>query len=406
MIRVWLCFGAACVSTLCAQPALDLKSAVQTALERHPLLAAGGARIVSARGIEIQASLRPNPRAYLQTENWRFRGSPEFRPSNDVDTFAYVSQLFETGGKRQRRTDLAAAAVRRSELDRELIARQVAGRVKIAYWNAAGAQRVHELLLENVVTYDRIVHYHELRVREGAMAEADLLKVRLERDRVAIAANSAALEAERARIQLFREMGQAEFPEVRLADSLEPLVPLPDASEEIALANRVELQIAEAAVAQANANVRLQQALVRPDVEVLGGFKQTAGAGTVIGGVQIPLPFTNRNQGNVASAAADVKVAESEVAAERAVIAAEVRAALAEAKARRRQLTDLFPGILRQAAESSRISLAAYQEGGSDLLRLLDTERVRIETHVLYYRTLSEYRQSLAALETALGVAP
>jgi cobalt-zinc-cadmium efflux system outer membrane protein len=406
MLRVLCCACAALATAGWAQPPLALQSAVQTALEQHPLLAAGTARISSAEGLRNQAKLRPNPRAILQTENWRFRGSPEFSPGTDVDTFAYGSQLLETAGKRQRRTEVAQILVHRSELERELTAKQVAARVKAAYWNAAGTQRVYDLLLENVGTFDQIVRYHEARVREGAMAEADLLKVRVERERVAIAANSALLDVERARIQLFREMGQTTFPQVRLADSLEPLPPLPPATEDEALANRTEMKLAAASLEQAQANLRLQQSLARPDVEVLAGYKHTAGYNTVIGGVQLPIPFTNRNQGSIASASADVRVAQLEQAAMKATVLAELRAALAEASARRNQLAQMFPVILKQAEESSRISQAAYREGGTDLLRFLDTERIRIETQVLYFRTLAEYRQSLAALDAALGVAP
>jgi outer membrane protein TolC len=62
--------------------------------------------------------------------------------------------------------------------------------------------------------------------------------------------------------------------------------------------------------------------------------------------------------------------------------------------------------MLQRADESARIALAAYREGGADLLRLLDAQRVRIELETLYYRTLSEYRQSIVALETAMGVNP
>jgi outer membrane protein TolC len=61
---------------------------------------------------------------------------------------------------------------------------------------------------------------------------------------------------------------------------------------------------------------------------------------------------------------------------------------------------------MKQAAESARISRAAYREGGWDLLRLLDAERLRIETQSLYYQALAEYRQSIAELETAMGVEP
>jgi outer membrane protein TolC len=86
------------------------------------------------------------------------------------------------------------------------------------------------------------------------------------------------------------------------------------------------------------------------------------------------------------------------------LIRAEVRAAQVEVEMRRGQITGLLKRSLEQAAESSRIAQAAYREGGADLLRLLDAERVRIELEVLYARTLADYRASVVALETAMGV--
>lgn len=406
MFRVLLGACAMAFATAQAQQTLDLKTAVASALDHHPLLAAGAARIASSEGLRTQASLRPNPVATLQMENWRFRGAPEFVPSRDVDYFGWATQRIETASKRRLRTELAESATHRAELDRELLAKQIANRVKFAYWGAVGAQRVHDLLRENVETFDQIVRYHELRVQEGAMAEFDLLKVRLERERVAVSATAAELDAQRALIELFRAMGRTDFPVVRLADSLEPLAPAPSGGEAEALANRTELKLARQAVDQARAALRLQEAFGRQDLEVMGGFKRTMGWNTMMGSVQIPLPFFNRNQGNIESAVAEIRAAESDAGATRALVLAELRAALAEAQNRRRQLTDFFPGILSQANESSRISQAAYREGGSDLLRLLDTERVRIEVQVMYYRTLAEYRQSLATLDAALGVAP
>jgi outer membrane protein, heavy metal efflux system len=291
MLRAVLCACAMLFATAQAQQTLDLNTAVASALDHHPLLAAGTARIVSAEGLRTQAGLRPNPVAVLQMENWRFRGSPEFVPSRDVDYFAFASQRLETGAKRKLRTELAAAAMRGLELDRELTTKQIANRVKFAYWAAAGAQRVYELLRENVETFDQIVRYHELRVQEGAMAEFDLLKVRLERERVAISASASELDAQRARIELFRTMGETDFPAVRLNDSLEPLAPVPPVTEEDALANRTELKLAAQSVDQARAFLRLQQALARPDVDVMGGYKRTMGVNTMMGSVEVPITF-------------------------------------------------------------------------------------------------------------------
>lgn len=390
-----------------AQTNLSVREAVSRALASHPLLAAETSRMAASAGLQRQAGLRPNPRLIFQTENLRAHGSPGFSFSRDSDTFLYVSQVLETAGKRERRVDVAAADFRRAALERELLTRQIASRVRQAYWNAAGAQRLYELLLETGHTFEQVVEYHRLRVQEGAMAEADLLRVRVEGERIAINANTAALDAERARIQLFREMGQTRFEPVRFSDPLEATEPvLIDSNVTRALEDRVEIKIARQALEQARAHLRLQHASAKPDLDVLFGYKRTAGFDTVMGGLQVNLPFVNRNQGNIAAADAEIRAAESSLAAAEALVRAEVKAARADYELRRRQLIESLRSLRDHASESSRIARAAYREGGSDLLRLLDAERTRLEVEILYYQTLTEYRQSIVALETAMGVAP
>jgi cobalt-zinc-cadmium efflux system outer membrane protein len=344
---------------------------------------------------------------FFQVENLRGHGQPGFVYGRDADTYAYVSQVIETSGRRGLRTEAASANVRRAELERELLARQIAARVKHAYWSAAGAQRVHELLVESMNTFRQVVEYHELRVREGAMAEADLLRVRVESERFAIAANSAALDAERARIQLLREMGRTEFPEVQLTDKLDDTGPFAETVDAArALEERLEVRAARQAVEQAQTALRLERASARPNIDLLAGYKRSGGFNTVLGGVQVDLPFANRNQGNIGAAEAEVRVAEASLAAVEATVKAEVRAAQSEYELRRRQLLETLRTLREHASESSKIALAAYREGGLDLLRLIDSERVRLDVEALYGRTLAEYRQSIVNLETALGVAP
>jgi len=385
---------------------LTLRQALDQALGSHPALTASQERIQAAAGLKLQASLRPNPRFIFQQENWRVdRATPLFRPGRDLDSFLYLQQTFETGGKRQKRVDLTAAEQRRTELERDLISREIAARVKDAYWAAVGAQRVHELLVESVLNFERIVEYHAIRVREGVMAEADLLKVQLERDRVVATANAASLQAERGRIALYREMGiGGEYPTGLLSERLDSTVHplLPDVAQ--ALGNRAEVKLAQQVIDSARSNVRLQHANASPDFEALFGYKRTNGFDTMLGGLQIPIPVLNRNQGNIAAADSTVRAAEAELAAMKALVAAEVRAAAADVNLKQKQITELFPGILRKADESAQIAEAAYREGGTELLRLLDAVRVRIEANVEYAQTLADYRRSIAALETAMGV--
>lgn len=388
-----------------AEP-LSLQKAVDQALQGHPALAVSGGRIEVARGLSRQAGLRPNPRLHYQTENWQPNARPGFSPSRDVDNFLYLGQLFETGSKRERRSEYAAAAVARSELEREVLRRQIANRVKAAYWSAAAAQRISELLQENGRYFQQIIEFHETRVKEGAAPEADLIKVQLEGERLKIAANTAGLEARRSQVRLLQEMGRSEFPEISLSDAPDPMAKPPVVDISQALENRPEVRLAQQATELATAHLRLQEAGARPDIDVTFGYKRTSGFNTLMGSLEIPLPIANRNEGNIAAATAEIREAESQLAAATAIVKAEVAAAQTEVDVRRRQVVDVFPELLRKARESADIALAAYREGGVDLLRLLDAERSRNEVQVLYQQTLAEYEQSLVALDAALGVTP
>jgi outer membrane protein TolC len=400
MHRAAILIALACAAR--AQTPLSLDDAIEHARRLHPMLQVSPGRVAAAESDIVQSRLRPNPRLYIQSENWRVWNKP-FSPANEVDTFLYFSQAFETGGKRAERTAVAEAGLRRAVLDRELLERQITGAVKQAYWAAAAAERIRDAAAANVDNFRAVVEHHENRVREGAMPEADLIKVRLEHARLQLAANIAELDANRSRIELFRAMGRTDFPMAHLSESLEVVVEPPRADPDRALADRTEIKIAREVREAALASARLQRALAKPDVELLAGYKQTSGNPTIIGGLQWNMPLVNRNQGNIGAAEAAVRVADAEIAAQIANVRVEVAAAAADVEIRRRQAAATLPRLREQAGESARIALAAYREGGADLLRLLDAERVRIEIDTLYYRSLGEYRQSVAALETALG---
>ncbi len=396
-----------CALSAGAQEMLTLDAAVKSALESHPLLAEGRQRVESARGQLRQAPLTFNPKLILQAENYRNWGSRPIQLGRETDDFAYLQQTFETAGKRGKRAELASRGLRAAELELDVLRRNVARDVSLAYWAALGARKMHELLLESVRNFQKIVEYHEIRVREGAMAENDLLRVRLELGRIELAANNAALDAAKARIELFRAMGRTDFPEVRFAEPLQPGVdqPLPW-NEDEALARRPEALLARQRVEQARADLVLQQANARPNFDALFGYKRSMGENTLIAGLQWDLPVLNRNQGNIQSATAGIKAAEANLAATEAIIRAEVQAAAAEYQTRRRQIRDLVGRLVEGAGETAKVAQAAYRLGGADLLRLLDAERLRIEIELVNYRAWMEYRQSQEVLAYALGVKP
>jgi cobalt-zinc-cadmium efflux system outer membrane protein len=169
------------------------------------------------------------------------------------------------------------------------------------------------------------------------------------------------------------------------------------------LNQRVELTAARSHIEQARANLLLQQSLWKPDPEVMFGYKRASGFNTLIGAVQLNLPFQNRNQGSIATAGAQMRVAEAELARVEASIRAEVESAWTAYVARRRLLTETLSPMRDRADEIARIALAAYEEGGVDLLRLLDAERARLDALTLYFQALSDYQQSVTQLQIVTG---
>ena len=250
-----------------------MQEAVNKALESRASLKAEAEQISIAQGLEKQARLIPNPVLQLENQNLR----PGRNLSTDVDTYAYLTQPLDVLGKRKQRITVAEEGVNRTQEGYELARRQITQSVRLSYWEARGAQEKRDLLKATVENFQKIIDYQSAQLSVGAISEQDLLRVRLEGERLKIAANLAVIEATRARVQLFKEMGQTDFPEVLLTEPLDANKPLPlnlSISGQV-LTQRIEMKVARAAVEEAQAKSRLQDVSARPDLSILYGYKRT-----------------------------------------------------------------------------------------------------------------------------------
>ncbi len=389
-----------------AQERLPLKDAVEMAFSRNALLSAGEQRVRSAEGFKVQAGLAPNPRLSFQHENARAWQRPGPVYMQDTDTFLYASQTIEAGNKRRLRVETAAAAVRRVEAEQQMLRTHLASRVAGAYWAAVGAERIPDLLAEDERRLAELVRYTEARVKEGASAGTDLMRIRLEHQRVSILISNARQDAVRTRARLFQEIGVPVQPQTVLTEDLGTLkeISIPDIAT--ILEQRWEIQIARRAVLQAEANIKLQHANARPDPDLVAGYKRTGGYDTLLFGVQINLSLRNRNQGLIQAAGADVNEARETLRAVTAQVQAEVDAALAEYKLKQDVVGKALPAMVENARESLRIVTLAWKEGGVDILRLMDAQRVHVEAELQYVRAQADYQQSALQLAIAVGVNP
>ncbi len=390
-----------------AHTGLTLQAAVDAALQSRALLKAEAERVHVAEGRKQQAGLWPNPEFQFGNENLR----PGQTYSRDVDSLAYVTWPLDVLGKRGRRVAVAAEVVARSEAELELARRQVGQSVTVAYWAARGAQERRDLLQANINNFQRIIDYHAAQLGAGVIAEQDLLRVRLEGERLQIGARLAAIDAARLRAQLRREMGQSEGGDLTLAEPLDvmPVVTLALAEREV-LGRRSEIKVAAAALLEARANVRLQDVLARPDLGLVSGYKRTQlpdatdGVNTAIVAVKVTIPLTDRNQGNRAAATAELRRQEQLRIEAETNVKNDLQRATQEYEMRRAAVHDILRPLREHASTISSIAQAAYQQGGVELLRLLDAERARIDAELAWVDGMVAFQQSVVNLDAAQGV--
>ncbi len=387
-----------------AQGQLSLHGAITQALN-SPQAQIATAQVDEAEGSLRQAGLGLNPRLFLQSEDFRPWADGYDFPTQTED-YGYVSQTFELDGKRRKRAAAASARLKQVRANADLAHAQIAARVAGAYWNAQVLEQIAQLLQQDMKAVDDMVRYHQERVDAGAMRGVDLLRMQIERDRLRVASQSAQRDAAQARLELFKQMGRAPAAEVTLSDSLDAAAPVAAVPLATVLAKRPDVVAARDAVTAAEADVKLQHANAVPDLDLLGGYKRNSAFNTGYGGLQIPLPLRNRNQGEIERANASVRLAKADLATLEIQVGAEV--AQGEENYRREQemVQTLLPDMRQKAKQNLDLMTQAYRIGGVDLLRYLDAERTEFDVEVNALRSLAEYQQAALRLQLSYGVQP
>jgi cobalt-zinc-cadmium efflux system outer membrane protein len=382
---------------------LSLRDAITSAINKRPELQAAAQVEASTAQLRRQAGFIPNPRLFYQSENLR----PGVDFTQGVDTYAYATEVLEVSGRRGARIATADSAVNRSQLTFEQQKRSIELRVAQTYWDTLRLQYLRLLAEQSVGYYREILDYNEKRFNEGKIAAADLLRVRLEEARAEGNTESSRLAEAEAKQRLAREMGFATAGNWRLSESFELLSEAnnPDSADS-PQNDRIEVKLAQQAIDTARANLRTQKAQGRPDVDALFGYKRTAGFNTMIAGFQMNLPIFDRNQAAVAAARFEVEANRSTLSAVEHQNASDLALARMSYETWKRQVTNRYRPLLDQAVDIANISRAAYREGGTDLLRLLDAERLRVDTQSAWVEALGNYHQSVLSLEYAEGLEP
>ena len=384
---------------------LTLQRVIDTYVQNNLELQAARFRVERAKADQIAARLRPNPGITVTAENLPISGPT---PAGRLYEFGTTySETIELGGKRELREKAAEATRSAAEVQFEDTMRRGLAEVKRLYFDALLARYNVEVALENRQTFEQLVQFNLARFQEGAIPEVDLIKVRLERVKYDSGVKQSELSLRQATIRLLEKLGTSggNFDAQQVSGELDarPVDSDLNVLRQFASTERSDVRAAVAELNAATQRLALERARGKPDISPFAGYKRVGSDNTLLFGVNIPLKLRDRNHAEVARAEADVKAAEFRLQIARNHALAEVEAAHAALQTSRELVETFENELLRQADESRTITVAAYEEGGVELLPVLEAQRTRTEVRQQYFKTLFDYQASIVALELAVG---
>jgi len=385
--------------------ALTLEAATERFLQRNLSVEAARLEVGVAEAERITASFRPRPGLTITGENLQIGGS---LPVDIYEIGAVVAQPIELGGRRGLRREVAERTVALAEARLANVLQRRLLDLRRGYLEAALARANLEIARENQAAFSELVRLNTVRVKEGDVAEVELMRARVEQVKFDSAVAAASLAYQQAKIRLLELLGESDYARASTLDPRSPLAYAPVDLElprlrEAALRRRPEIKMAEEEQSLAEASLRLEESRGKGEIIPFAGYKRLGAEDTLTVGVTIPLPFGNRNQGGIARAAAQKQVAATNFQLTSNRVLAEVEAAYNAYLTAREQVRVYESGLLDQAEEATAVTLTAYREGATPLIALIDAQRARAEARGNYLKALFDYRISLFTLEQVTG---
>jgi len=384
-----------------AQPLeLTLEDALGRARAQAPAVLLARARIEEARGRLEGARIRfrDNPTIDLAAgPRWTDVGT-----LTDLDVG--VGQVFETGGQRDARIAGAESAIAQETAAAEDARRVALRTVALAHVRALYAHERIELLRGVETVAAEVFNIADRRYGAGDIAILDVNIARAALARARAARLAAESEATIAAGELQRLVGLPPTTTVVAAGSLR-LGRRPDLTALLAaVANRADLRALDAAIHEAEADIRLGRATAKPDLGVGARFKREEGHRAVIGELTITLPTFNDGQELRATGTARASRLRLELEVTRSAIEAEVRSQYAAFTTREAALDALEREAIPGVDENEALARRSFEVGQISLPELLLIRREIVDTRLDYLDRLLGVAEAAIEQDAAAGV--
>ena len=377
---------------------LTLAEAVDAALENNPDLKAAKLNIrIGEAGLQ-KAELFPNPEIEFEYENF-----------DEPEQTLTVGYLLETGGKRKYRRSLAEAALNGKTAEYEAVRIKIACETATAFVDLLVAQESLLIAREKERLAEQIHDIAAQRVQAGQVPPMEEISAQIKLNGARLDVQKAESETRIARTVLSGMWCGTGEDFTKAAGRLEGIEPLPTFESLAAFLDNapgVRLQCRE--VKTAAENLSLEKRYRIPDLSISAGMKKVGEThDTVyIVGLSLPIPLFDRNQAEIARAAADLGRQQAALDVEKNRLLTEVKAVFENMKTAYGQVMAIKTKILPSAGKVLEAVKTGYREGEFSLLDLLEAQRTFYEATENYVQSLGKYHQTVIELEKKLGRRP
>lgn len=382
---------------------LSLDESIRQVLTYSPALKAKMEGIGGSRGERQQSGLIPNPEISFEAENILGNGSANGLSGAEVTLG--VAQLVELGGKRSARLNAANRLVDVSSLEYTATGLDLVRDASVSWAEAVSSIEELRLAQDQKELADEVLSSVSSRV--AAAAENAIQKSKAE---VALASSKIELaKAERNRMASIKALAGL-WGDNTTNFSLDTAaffnVEQPDfTAGDVTLANNPDLKIIEASIGLAQANLDIERANAVPDVTFEAGVRDNRDAEeqSFLGGVSIPFPAFNRNQGTILKAGHDVTKATHEKAATINALDLLLVKAQNALEISYTEITSLEKDILPSAEKAFSQARKGYKAGKFPYLEVLDAQRTLFEVRTQHVVALKDYHTAKADLDRLTG---
>lgn len=386
---------------------MTLEELQQMALQNNPTFAQSAANIQAAEGRKKESGLYPNPTVGYQGEQIRggaFHGGEQG---------FFVQQEVVLGGKLGLNRTIFDQELKQAETEAEEQKVRVITNVRISYIQALAAQQMLELRQNlSKLADDAVDTSHQL-ANVGQADAPDVLESEVEAQQAELAVTMAEQNQQRVWKALSAVVGNPRLPLTRLEGKLENTLPVnADELLEKIVNESPAVRIAELGIKRAEAALARAKRESIPDLQIRGGMQQNGELlyepnGKPVGlqgfaEVGVRIPIFNRDQGNIATARADVERAKLEVERVKLVLRERAASVIQNYSFSQTAVDRYKNQIIPRAQRAYEMYAKKYQEMAAAYPQVLVAQRTLMQLEVSYISALETFATSSVSLQSYL----